>query len=143
MKRPQGDAMHGTEHFDGTKLFLFLGSELLTIRRDQRPDIPWPGRLDVPGGGREAGETPTDCILRETREEVGLILTPDDLIWQRFYTEPIRAWFFAAHLPGDRVQDVVFGNEGTGWALMPPNEYAAHAQAIPHFRDRLRAYLRG
>lgn len=55
MQSNDAGVMGSSDRFDGTKLFLFLGEELLTIRRDQRPDIPWPGRLDVPGGGREHG----------------------------------------------------------------------------------------
>ena len=130
------------ERFDGAKLFLFLGEGLLTIRRDQRPDIPWPGRLDVPGGGREHGESPTQCVLRETEEETGLTLNPADLVWKRFYTEPIRAWFFAAHLPDSAAKKVMLGNEGTEWLLMAPEVYMTHPEAVPHFRDRLASYLR-
>ncbi|MFO7771384.1 MAG: NUDIX hydrolase [Roseovarius gahaiensis] len=142
MQSNDAGVMGSSDRFDGTKLFLFLGEELLTIRRDQRPDIPWPGRLDVPGGGREHGETPMQCVLRETQEETGLALSPGDLVWKRFYDEPIRAWFFAAHLPKQRAQQVVLGNEGTEWLLMAPAVYMHHPEAVPHFRDRLTAYLR-
>ncbi|HKL04661.1 MAG TPA: NUDIX hydrolase [Roseovarius sp.] len=133
--------MRNSDRFDGTKLFLFLGGDLVTIRRDQRPDIPWPGMLDVPGGGQEHGETPVQCVLRETEEEIGLSLSPADLVWKRFYTEPIRAWFFAAHLPKQRAQKVVLGNEGTEWLLMAPEVYIGHPEAVPHFRARLAFYL--
>ena len=60
--------------FVGAKLALFLGDHLAVILRDDRPDIPWPGRLDLPGGGRDGDENPQDCVLRETREELGLAL---------------------------------------------------------------------
>ena len=30
-----------------------------------------------PGGGLEAGETPLDAMIRETREEAGLVILPD------------------------------------------------------------------
>ena len=48
--------------FSGAKLALFLGADLLVIRRDMRPDIPFPGHWDLPGGGREGEE-------EEPREE--------------------------------------------------------------------------
>ena len=67
--------------FSGAKLALFLGQELLVILRDDRPDIPYPGHWDLPGGGREGDETPQACVLRETQEEVGLKLTENDLGW--------------------------------------------------------------
>ena len=36
----------------------------------------------------------------------------------------------------------LIGDEGQGWALMPPADYAAHRLAIPHFADRLADFLR-
>jgi len=127
--------------FDGTKVILFLGERIAVIRRDARPDIPYPGALDLPGGGREGAETPEACALRELEEELGLRLDREELIWRRFYPRPIRAWFFAARLPADRAGQVRFGNEGQGWQLMRPREFAACPQAVPHFRPRVRACL--
>lgn len=128
--------------FAGAKLILFIGPDLLVMRRDDRPDIPYPGHLDLPGGAREPGETPTDCVLRETREEIGLALAPNDLIWARAFTRRgKRDWFFAAELAPKREADVIFGNEGTGWWLMPPGDFVSHPVAVPHFRDRVALYL--
>ncbi|CUI01607.1 NUDIX hydrolase [Leisingera aquaemixtae] len=130
------------EDFAGAKLAVFLGQNLLVIQRDDRPDIPYPGHWDLPGGGREAGETPIACALRETREEVGLVLPPELLIWSRVYQRPHgRVWFFAAHLPAAAAGDVRFGDEGQGWALMAPEAYCAHPLAVPHFAVQLRRYL--
>ena len=133
--------------FSGAKLALFLGPDLLVIRRDDRPDIPYPGRWDLPGGGREGGESPEDCVLRETREEVGLELSAADLVWSRRYHSDNRprgmVWFFAAHLPGTARAGIRFGDEGQGWALMPPETYCGHAEAIPQFARQIRLYLAG
>ncbi|KIC36114.1 NUDIX hydrolase [Leisingera sp. ANG-M7] len=130
------------EDFAGAKLAVFLGQDLLVIQRDDKPEIPYPGHWDLPGGGREADESPAACALRETREEVGLVLRPELLIWSKAYQRPHgRVWFFAAHLPAETVSAVRFGNEGQGWALMAPEAYCAHPLAVPHFADRLREYL--
>ncbi|MAZ25674.1 MAG: DNA mismatch repair protein MutT [Cytophagaceae bacterium] len=126
--------------FEGAKVMLFLGGDLLVIRRDQTEGIPWPGYLDFPGGGREGDERPEDCALRETREEVGLELSEELLEWGHQHGYAV---FFAAHLPADRARDIRFGDEGYGWQLMPPEEYAARDDAIPHFRALLTAYLEG
>ena len=120
---------------------LFLGRDLLVLRRDHTPGIPWPGYLDLPGGGREGAESAVNCVFRETREEVGLTLESADLTWRRFYTKPRRVWFFAAWLPAERVRGVQFGGEGIGWGLMDAEAFLAHDDAIPHFAERVRTVL--
>lgn len=130
------------QEFAGAKLALFIGDNLAVIMRDNKLDIPWPGRLDLPGGGRDGMETPAECALRETYEELGLVIHPSALVWgQRFLGRSGVVWFFAAHLPARRASDVIFGNEGQGWHLMTPAAYLADPLAIPHFQDRLRLYL--
>lgn len=128
--------------FRGAKLLLFLGGRLLVIRRDQRADIPFPGCLDFPGGGREGDESAVDCALRETREEVGLVVPRAALVWRHASHREIGLnWFFAAHLDGSVAGRVTLGNEGSGWALMAPQVFLDQPDAIPHFRDILRVYL--
>ena len=129
--------------FSGAKLALFLGDDLLVLRRDDRPDIPYPNHWDLPGGGREGEESPKDCALRETYEETGLTLQSEDLVWTASYLRPVRGrvWFFAAHLPAERQAEIVFGSEGQGWTLMSPEAYCAHDLAVPHFVEQIRIYL--
>lgn len=128
--------------FSGAKLALFLGADLLVIRRDEKPDIPYPGYWDLPGGGREGDETPMDCALRETREEVGLVLSPDQVSWSVCYERPRgTVWFFAAHVPVSWEADISFGSEGQGWKLMRPEVYCKHHLSVPHFAERLAQYM--
>ncbi len=132
------------QDFHGAKLALLIGPEMVVIRRDADPNIPWPGALDLPGGGREADETPQHCVLRETAEELGLTLRPRDLIWARCYErQGDFFWFFAARLAAGSETRIRFGDEGQGWCLMPPETYATHPEAVPHFRDRVRDFLAG
>lgn len=130
--------------FSGAKLFLFLGSELVVILRDDKPDIPFPNLWDLPGGGREGAESPIDCVLRETEEEVGLNVSPGSLVWARSYGQGVlMSWMFAAHLPASQADDLRLGEEGQELSLMAPQTYAAHPRAIPHFAQRLGEYLSG
>lgn len=60
----------------------------------------------LPGGGRESGETPEQCLIREVREETQLTITVERLllddpapagdVYQRFHTYLCRASTFAA-----------------------------------------------
>lgn len=124
--------------FRGTKLILFLGPRLVVLERDHTPGIPWPGYLDLPGGGRDGAETPQQTTLRETYEEIGLRLSPDDLIWSH---QRAQSWFFAAQWPASAETDIRFGNEGLGWSLMDPHDFIAHPKAIPHFAEMVVLYL--
>lgn len=134
--------MTGATDFAGSKLALFLGPELVVILRDDKPDIPWPGHWDFPGGGREGAESPLDCALRETSEEIGLALTPEQVSWGTSYLRPHgRVWFFAAHQPAWRVDDLRLGDEGQEWRLMSPETYCNHPLAVPHFAEQLSQYL--
>jgi len=128
--------------FSGAKLALFIGPDLLVIRRDDRPDIPYPDFWDLPGGGREGEETPEACVLRETGEEVDIWLRQEQLVWATCYERPRgTVWFFAAHLGPEAEASVHLGSEGQGWRLMPPETYCDHPQAVPHFPHQIRQYL--
>jgi 8-oxo-dGTP diphosphatase len=129
--------------FSGAKLALFIGADLAVIRRDDKPDIPYPGHWDLPGGGREGDESPVDCALRETQEELGLQLSPSDVVWSMSYPRPVRGmvWFFVAHMPEATARDIRLGREGQEWRLMSPEDYMSDALAVPHFAQRLRDYF--
>lgn len=129
--------------FSGAKLALFIGADLVVIRRDDKPDIPYPGHWDLPGGGREGDESPVDCALRETHEELGLRLSPSDVVWSMSYLRPVRGmvWFFVAHMPEALARDIRLGQEGQEWRLMSPADYMSDALAVPHFAQRLRDYF--
>ena len=124
--------------FTGAKVALFLGSDLLVIQRDDNKDIPFPGYFDFPGGGREGTETPLQCVIRETHEEVGLHLSAPDFIWSRRYG---KSWFFVALRPPEDADLIRFGDEGQGWRLMSPGIYLESPLAVPNFAIRLRHYL--
>jgi len=129
----------------GAKLALFLGDELVVIERDATPGLLWAGYWDLPGGGREGDETPLECVLRETREEIGLALDPKLISWGRCYSTSSgdRSWFFLARAPRALADEIIFGDEGQGWALWSAERFLAHDMAVPQFKPRLRDALSG
>jgi ADP-ribose pyrophosphatase YjhB (NUDIX family) len=48
------------------------GGKVLLVKRKYEPLA---GQWSIPGGGVEVGETLTDCVAREIREETGLDIT--------------------------------------------------------------------
>ncbi|WP_299966307.1 NUDIX hydrolase [uncultured Roseobacter sp.] len=128
--------------FHGAKLALLTPHHLVTLLRDEHPGLAHPGCWDLPGGGREGPESPVACALRETREELGLELDPAVVIWgRRFVWHGLGFWFFAARIEARVLREIVFGDEGQGWAAMTPRLFYAHPKVIAHFKDRLRICL--
>ncbi|WP_299298211.1 NUDIX hydrolase [uncultured Tateyamaria sp.] len=129
----------------GAKLALFVGDNLATLQRDNTPGLLWADHWDLPGGGIEPGETPLECALRETYEELTLRIDPAVVKWGREYgaSNGGISWFFAAHVPADVEAQIVLGDEGQGWAMMTVDDFLAHEMAVPQFKPRLRDYLAG
>lgn len=129
--------------FDGAKAALFLGAQIAVLQRDDIPTIPFPGLWDMPGGGRDPGESPLECVIREASEELSLALSPEDFHYARPYLEKtgLEVWYFAARLAPERVPEIRLGDEGQGWALMTPEAYLAHPLRIPPLAGRLADYL--
>jgi 8-oxo-dGTP diphosphatase len=134
-----------TDDFIGAKLVLLIGGRLVTLLRDDRPDIPFPDLWDMPGGGPEPGETPEDCVLRETFEELSLAIPADQLIWKQRFESPhvpgTYSWWFGAILPAQAEAQIQLGDEGQCWRLVDPESWLSNPRAIAHFKPRLRAGL--
>ena len=130
--------------FHGAKAALFAPGGLVVIRRDDIATIPWSGRVDLPGGGREYGESPVDCVRREVHEELGLNLRADRFHWgQAFVSQGGCSWLFSADITAAEVSAIRFSDEGQGWWIDPVAQYLARKDAIPHQQARLRICIAG
>ena len=83
-------------------VFLLRADQILLVRRCNTGFED--GRLSVVAGHVEAGEPITQAALRETREEVGVALTPEELrvvgVMHRKSDDERVDFFLACHLPG-------------------------------------------
>lgn len=127
--------------FVGAKAALFCGDRVLTYLRDDVAGLAWRGLWDLPGGGREGGESAVDCVLREIAEEFGLDLPPKRLVCRQVLASTVdparRAWLFGGWLDGADIAAIRFGSEGQRWEMMPVEEFMAHGQAIPEMQQRV------
>jgi mutator protein MutT len=64
--------------------------QVLVIRRSGN-SVYWPGEWEFPGGKPDAGETWSDSLLREAREETGLTVTLTRFVGAAGFDLPARA----------------------------------------------------
>ena len=131
--------------FTGVKIALIKGNQVLVSLRDDLPTIPYPNTWDLPGGGREGAETPFDCVAREVWEELGLTLTPDQIIWGKVYPSMLetgkQSVFLVGNISQAELDSIRFGDEGQGWKMMDLQEFVTDESIIPPLRQRVRDYL--
>ncbi|NSX57045.1 NUDIX hydrolase [Sulfitobacter sp. 1151] len=133
------------QDFSGAKIALICGGAVLTYRRDDKPNIPYPDQWDLAGGGREDAETPEQCAIRETNEEFGLAIEASRIFWKRRYPHALNptegAFFMVAEIAGAEIDAICFGNEGQYWQMMDFQEFLHHPNAVAPLRDRLGHFL--
>jgi 8-oxo-dGTP diphosphatase len=70
---------------DGAVVAVWLGGRILAVQQSYRTNPSWPG------GGIRRGEQPREAARRELREELGLEVGPEDLVFAR---EMVVDWDF-------------------------------------------------
>ncbi|MFY0660153.1 MAG: NUDIX hydrolase [Shimia sp.] len=137
--------MQETDGFHGAKLALLTGDRLVSILRDKDPEIPYPDMWDLPGGGREASESPEACVLRELKEELSLSLNEEDLLWKRQYISDLdgknATWFFVAEVPELDINRIRLGAEGQAWRMWDVARFLRMSNVVPMMQVRLSDYL--
>lgn len=132
--------------FNGAKGLIYIGDKMLVYRRDNKTDN-WPLHIDLPGGGREGGESPFETFQREVKEEFGIGLRKEDIIFSYMFESVMepgeQAYFFVTRNLDVDVDNITFGNEGVEWMLMTPAEFISHPDGIIGQQKRVRNYLNG
>lgn len=98
-----------------TICYIDNGHSLLLLHRNKKPNDVHEGKWIGVGGKLEAGESPEECVIRESKEETGLTLHQPQLVGIIVFPEftPGHDWytyvFRARHFEGQ----VIDCNEGT------------------------------
>lgn len=131
--------------FDGVKIALLIGDDILVIQRDDKPGLRFAGMWDLPGGAREHNETPFECVNREVAEELGIHIQESSLLWQKTYPAMhdahLKVYFMVADINEYDMASIIFGDEGQGWKVMPVKGFMSDKQVIAPLKDRLQTYL--
>ena len=131
-----------------TVLALIINETGRILLTQRQLDKQWaPGKWEIPGGGVKAGETSLEAVLRETREETGLV--PDKaavrLIHTYRYDSPTEQnnYFvdiYEVRLPFTESAVTVQKEEVKGFALLDPQAVRALGERgeilhYAHFAD--------
>ena len=144
LRGPREQASIAQKPFSGAKIVLKFENRLLAYLRDDKPDIPFPGRWDLPGGGREGSETPAECAMREACEEFGLRIPVGRIVWSRRYPSPsggLDSHFLVAPLLAGEIEQIIFGSEGQRWRMMTVERFLTRKDAVPALQTRLADYI--
>ena len=132
-------------NFQGVKVALINNGRVLTILRDNIPNIPYPNMWDLAGGGRENEESPYETMRREVKEELGIDIPESDVVWVK-YCESItnpgnRSVFMVANISEYQIDNIEFGEEGQGYRIVSFSDFLENKNVIEQYRIRLSEYI--
>jgi 8-oxo-dGTP diphosphatase len=129
----------------GSKGLVLIGDKTLVYRRDENTTL-FPLFLDLPGGAPEPNETPFDTFKREVKEEFGLNIERQDIIYLRKYPSTLEegraAYFPVAQLSEAVADEIEFGDEGLEFLLLPLRDFVNRDDVWPSLKERSNDYLR-
>ena len=132
--------------FNGAKGLVYIGDKILVYRRDSTTKKS-PNCIDMPGGGREGNESPFDTFKREVKEEFSIEISKEDVLYScpfQSYDDPTQISFFIVTKSLKyNADDIHFGNEGTEWQMMTPDEFVHRPDGIERQQARVKNFLEG
>lgn len=140
-----GDIIMDELAFQGVKVALINNGKVLTILRDNLPNIPYPNTWDLAGGGRENEESPYETMRREVMEELNIVIPESNLEWIKYYdsvTKPGRkSVFMVANISDSQIDSIRFGEEGQGYKMVSFEEFLEDKNVIEQIKNRFSDYL--
>ena len=130
--------------FQGVKVALINNGKVLTILRDNIPNIPYPNMWDLAGGGRENEESPYETMRREVLEELNIDIPKSNVVWVKHYesvTKPgKKSVFMVANIRDHQIESIKFGEEGQGYKMVTFQEFLDNKDVIEQLKHRFLDY---
>ena len=143
--RIRGDNIMNKLAFQGVKVALINNGKVLTILRDNLPNIPYPNTWDLAGGGRENEETSYETMRREVMEELNIDIPKSNVVWIKYYdsiTKPgKKSVFMVANISDHQIENIRFGEEGQGYKMVSFREFLEDKSVIEQMKNRFSDYL--
>ncbi|TWT91821.1 NUDIX hydrolase [Neorhodopirellula pilleata] len=119
---------------------IFRDDRLLVIRRSMTVNAP--GKLCLPGGGIESGESETEALVREMQEELEIPVNPVRLCHRSVTPWGTQlAWWIAEII--DNVEPTANPEEVSDFFWMTPDEIAQASNVLPSLPDFIGAWRSG
>lgn len=130
--------------FQGVKVALINNGKVLTVLRDNIPNIPYPNMWDLAGGGRENEESPYETMRREVLEELNIDIPESNVVWVKHYesvTKPgKKSVFMVANISDHQIESIKFGEEGQGYKMVSFQEFLDNKDVIEQLKHRFLDY---
>ena len=130
--------------FQGVKVALINNGKVLTVLRDNIPNIPYPNMWDLAGGGRENEESPYETMRREVLEELNIDIPESNVVWVKHYesvTKPgKKSVFMVANISDHQIESIKFGEEGQGYKMISFQEFLDNKDVIEQLKHRFLDY---
>ena len=131
--------------FQGVKVALINNGKVLTVLRDNIPNIPYPNMWDLAGGGRENEESPYETMRREVLEELNIDIPESNVVWVKHYesvTKPgKKSVFMVANISDHQIESIKFGEEGQRYKMVSFQEFLDNKDVIEQLKHRFLDYL--
>ena len=130
--------------FQGVKVALINNGKVLTVLRDNIPNIPYPNMWDLAGGGRENEESPYETMRREVLEELNIDIPESNVVWVKHYesvTKPgKKSVFMVANISDHQIESIKFGEEGQRYKMVSFQEFLDNKDVIEQLKHRFLDY---
>ncbi|MCL2360558.1 MAG: NUDIX domain-containing protein [Defluviitaleaceae bacterium] len=113
-----------------TKAFIIFNKKMLIIKRSDYCNSG-KGEWDIPGGGLIFGETPLECLHREVKEETGLAVSTDRLLYAASILHPHKQGIGLMYLCSTDSVEVNLSDEHTEYL------WATKAQVIERITEKV------
>lgn len=122
----ENEELKSKNFFAGGYLYNPDTREILLHLRDGNTPF-YPNTWSIFGGGSEGDETPEECCVREWREELGITVSPEDLIPITDYFNELRqAWRYAFYMESRLKKSEMTLGEGADFDWVPLDKVLAY-----------------